>query len=222
MIRWISPMMLGFTLVTVAQAAPPESTSVGTDTSIARPDSALTNVFRSEMARIEIRKPAAWYFADLESMMEHRASVKLKDEDFQKALTTMASAPLVAAMKYEEPYESLNPSFQVLVRPAATLEGKSGVEILSMIQGGLANAFENFKVVQPVSEIKVGGRLGGRLVATYTVATQDGLEFPTRSTLVLIPRGKVIYQIGFSGPPEGPDKLTGEIDEILASVKWLE
>jgi hypothetical protein len=31
-----------------------------------------------------------------------------------------------------------------------------------------------------------------------------------------------VYQFGFSSPLEGPDKLTGEIAEILASVKWLD
>ena len=193
-----------------------------TDSTVIPDSLATTSVFRSEMAGIEIQKPKDWHFADLQTVMENRASVKLKDEEFQELVQKMASAPLVAAMKHEEPYDALNPSFQVLVRPAATLEGKSGVDIMQIITPALSNAFANFKMVKPAHEIKVGGRSAGRMVISYTVEAPDGRAFASMATLVMVPRGKVIYQIGFSGPPEGPDKLTKEIDEILASVKWLE
>jgi hypothetical protein len=208
----IGLVMLGTSSLAAAQ----------TDSTVVPDSLATTSVFRSEMAGIEIQKPKAWHFADLQTVMENRASVKLKDAEFQELVQKMASAPLVVAMKHQEPYDALNPSFQVLVRPAAGLEGKSGVEVMQLVTPALAKAFTDFKVVKPAHAIDVGGRPAGRLVISYSVATQDGREFSSLATLVMIPKGKVLYQIGFSGPPDGPDKLTKEIDEILASVKWLD
>jgi hypothetical protein len=216
--KLILPALL-LVLVLAPVAAPQDSPR---DSVALPPDSAQVNVFRSEMAGIEIAKPASWHFANLQSVMENRASVKMKDEDFQKQLAQLATAPLVAATKYEEPYEALNPSFQIIVRPAATLEGKSGLEIMHLVEPGLRNNFSDFKVIEAARECVVSGRPAGRLSASYTVASQDGRTFPTRTTLVMIPRGKVLYQIGFSGPAEGPDMLTKEIEEILGSIKWLD
>lgn len=61
-----------------------------------------------------------------------------------------------------------------------------------------------------------------RLTVRYTLKTRDGREFPTKATIVMIPRGKVLYQFGFSGPPEGPDAITTEVDAVLTSVRFVE
>ena len=197
--------------------------SVVVPDSVAVPDSlANTSVFHSEMARIEIQKPAPWHFADVQSVMKNRALAKLDDAAFLEAVTAMAKRPLVAATKHEESYAGLNPSFQLIVRPAANLEGKSGVELLQLYIPRLSQAFTGFKVVSEPHAITVAGRPAGRLDVSYTITTQDGQKLPSTSTLVLVPNGKVVYQVGFSYPPEGPDKLTKEIDEVLASVKWLD
>jgi len=200
-----------------------QESNVASPDSVTVPDSlANTSVFRSEMARIEVQKPATWHFADLQSVVTARRSAKLDDEVFLEAVKRMAKKPLVAATKHEASYAGLNPSFQLIVRPALNMEGKSGAEILQLYIPRLKQAFTEFKVVREPYAITVAGRPGGRMVVSYTITTQDGQKLPSTSTVVMIPNGNVVYQVGFSYPPACPDKLQKEMPELLGSVKWLE
>lgn len=180
------------------------------------------DAFRSDAARIELRKPAGWHFQTLESAFANRAAVKMNDEEFQKAVAQMASAPLVVATRHVEPYDSLNPSFQVIVRPLGTLEGRSGVEILRVVEPALRANFADFATVDSIRATSVAGQPAARMTIRYTLRTQDDREYPTRATLVMVPRGKVLYQLGFSGPPTGPDAIASEVDSVLASVRFLD
>ena len=180
------------------------------------------DAFRSDAARLELRKPSGWHFQSIETALANRATVKMNDKEFQKAIEQMASAPIVIASKHAEPYDKLNPSFQVIVRPAGPLEGKTGSEILGMIEPTLKAQFADLTSVGAIRETSVGGKRAARLTIRYTLRTQDGREYPTQATLVTIPRGKVLYQFGFSGPPDGPDAITTEVDTVLASVRFVE
>jgi len=180
------------------------------------------NVFRSEMARVEIQKPADWHFAKADSSLTNLPSVRLGDEEFLEVVKRMNKRPLMAATKHEDSYSGLNPSLQLIVRPAANMEGKSGLELLQLYIPRLKQAFTGFKVVKEPYAITVAGRSGGRLDVAYTITSKDEKTMPGASTLILVPNGKVVYQVGFSYPPEGPDKLTKEIDQVLGSVKWLD
>ena len=181
-----------------------------------------SDLFRSDAARIEMKKPKGWRFSTVETALANRAKVKLKDEEFQKALEANGATPIMVVMKHEEPYEKLNPAIQMIVRAAGTLEGKTGVEILTVVEPVLKTQFENCTTVDTVRATTVGGQTGARMTLRYTLKTPDGREYPTQSTIVMIPRGKVLYQIGFSGPPEGDDAVAAVIDPTLASVKFLE
>lgn len=179
------------------------------------------DVFRSEIAGIELAKPDGWDFQNLEVIARHRASVKAKDPEFQEAIERLATAPLVVATKHPEPYESLNPSLQVLVRPLGQLQGSTGMELLQLVLPTLASNFEEFKLVEEISETEVGGILGARLTAEYVVKTSDGTVFPSRATIVLVPRESFLFQFSFSGPPSGPDALSDEVEAVLSSVTFL-
>lgn len=178
--------------------------------------------FRSDVARIALHKPAGWHFQTLETAYASRAAVKLNDAEFQEAVARLASAPLLVATRHAEPYDSLNPSLQVLVRPLGTLEGRSGAEILRLIEPALRANFAEFTTVDSIRAVAVSGLPAARLTMRYLLRTQDEREYPTQATIVVVPRGKVLYQFGFSGPPTGPDAITTEVDSVLASVRFLE
>lgn len=180
------------------------------------------NVFRSDIAKFELKKPDGWRFTSVQSALENRADVKMKDEEFQKAVQQMASAPLVVVAKHEESFDDLNPTIQVLVRPLGQMEGRSGVEILGVVIPALESQFEGFELIEKAAETQVGGQAAGRATVRYTLVTQDDREFSTQATIVMVPRGKVLYQIGFSGPAGGPDAFTTEIDDVLGTVTFLD
>lgn len=180
------------------------------------------DAFRSVAARLEVHKPSGWHFQSLESVYANRAMVKMNDEEFQEAIEQMASAPLLIATKHEEPYDNLNPTFQVIVRPAGPVEGKTGVEILQLVEPTFKAQFADFTFVDKIRETSVSEQQAARMTVRYTLKTHDGREFPTQATIVMVPRGKVLYQFGFSGPPDGPDAITTEMDSVLTSVKFVE
>ena len=180
------------------------------------------DLFRSEIARLEMRKPHGWHFQTLETVLTNRANVKLKDGEFERLVRERAATPLVVATKHEEPYDSLNATLQVLVRPAGPFEGLPAEEILGSVLPVLQTQFTNYSELSPVRSTKVGGQPAARVTIAYTLKTQDEREFPTRATLVMIPRGKVLYQLGISGPSTGPDVPGAEVDSVLASVRFLE
>ena len=180
------------------------------------------DLFRSEIAKIEIRKPEGWHFQSLETAIENRAAVKMNDEEFQKMVQQLATTPLLVVSRHEEPYDKLNPTIQLLLRPAGPLEGKTGTEILQLVVPTLQAQFADFETVEGIHQIEVSGQPGARLTIRYTLVTQEGLEYPTEATLVMIPQQTVLYQLGFSGPPEGLDAFAGEIDRVLESVRFIE
>lgn len=180
------------------------------------------NLFRSEIAGIELEKPAGWHYQNLEAVAKYRSRARLKDKEYEAYVHNLASAPLVVATKHSEPYDSLNPSFQVLVRPLGQLKGLSGKEILEMVVPVMRNGFAEFELINPVTEIQVDGHRGAELNAEYIVGGPDGRAWPTRATIIAIPQGSYLYQISFSSAQEGQDSLATEVKDTLKTVKFLD
>ncbi|WP_028865082.1 hypothetical protein [Psychromonas aquimarina] len=181
------------------------------------------NFFKSNMARIELEIPEGWHFMNNEVVAERRATAKLKDKQMQDAIQNLASAPLVAATMYPEPYESLNPSIQVLVRPLGKVKGATASQILGIIKPFLEKLFEEFELLEPITDFELDGINAARFSARYTVQNQEGTIFHTRSIMMVVPRGNYMYQFSFSSPPEGKNLLSKEIvNRFINSVHFIE
>ena len=184
-------------------------------------DEANVDVFRSAAAQIELHKPTGWHFQGMERALANRAEVELSDEEFQKAMHRNAALPLVVATKHAEPYDSLNPSVQVIARPAGPLKGASPTEILGQVEPAFKRQFADYTSLDGIRETSIGGERAARMTFRYTARTGDGGEFPTRVTMVMVLRGSLVYQFGFSAPPTGSDALADEVEAVLRSVKFL-
>ena len=150
------------------------------------PDSSLqAGVFHSEAARIEIQKPAAWHFAKLDSSLNNLGSVRLTDEAFLETVKRMNKRPIMAATKHEESYAGLNPSVQLIVRPAANLEGQSGVELLQLYVPRLSQAFTGFKVLKEPYAVTVAGR-PGKVTHTSVYDTRISQAAPPTVSLLRV------------------------------------
>lgn len=116
-----------------------------------------TNRFHSPTAGFTIIKPDAWQFASMEQVAAHRAVARLKDKELEEQIRRRANAPLVVILRHPEPYDALNPSLQVMVRPLGQLEGKSALELLRLVIPTLQRAMADFAFAEPIREMKVGG-----------------------------------------------------------------
>lgn len=177
------------------------------------------NTFKSVTVGFEVTKPDTWHFVTARQNRENLERIQLSDEEFRKLMLKYARTPLVAMTKYREPYDDLNPTFKVNVRPYGRLEGADPKQILTLVSSQLGHLFKGFKIVQQPTDDVVSGITSGYMRATYSLQTPDGRTFPTTSEMWIVPRGDYFFMIG-SGTRQ--DEKTGSRDEvrkILESVK---
>jgi len=177
-----------------------------------------TNTFTSSTAGFSITKPPAWFFGTMEQVTASRASIRLKDEELGQQVRE-ANSPLVVILKHKEPYEGLNPSVQVLLRPLGQLEGEPAVEVMNIIIPTVKRAMPDFTIVEPIKETTVNGRKAAYMKSKYTVKNAEGGEFPVLSRLWVIPRGNLVFMVSMLSPQEGPDVSETEFAEVLRSIR---
>lgn len=177
------------------------------------------DVFNNPTAGFQLTKPTEWSYVTAAQNMENIKAMKLTDEEFHAAMQKYATAPLVAMTKYPEPYDDVNPSFKVNLKPYGGLKGKSPEEIISMVVLQFQKVFKDFALVQPPTAALVSGIKSGYVRMNYTMEIPDGRSFPTTSELWIVPWGEYFFMIG-AGTRQ--DEKTGgreEIQSILKSVK---
>ena len=150
--------------------------------------------------------------------LENIKAVKLPDAEFHAAMQKYATAPLVAMMKYPEPYDDVNPSFKVIIKPLGDLKGKSPEELISLSIPQFQRMFKDFVLVQAPTEGAVSGMKSAYARINYTMEIPDGRTFPTTSELWIVPRGDYFFMIG-AGTRQ--DEKTGTRDEIRAILETV-
>jgi hypothetical protein len=177
------------------------------------------NTFRSVSVGFEITKPESWQFLTAEQNLENLKRTKLNDEEFHQLMLKYATAPLVAMMKYPEPFDDLNPSLKVNVKPFGQLKGIDPKQLLSLVSGQFASIFKDYKLVEGPIDAEVSGIKSGYLRFNYSLQIPDGRTFPTTSELWIVPRGDYFFMIGAGTRQDEKTGSRKEIQEILKTVK---
>jgi hypothetical protein len=133
--------------------------------------------------------------------VNYRKRFRSWHRELQEAIQKLARAPLFVFTKYPEPYPTLNPSIQLVVRPLGRLAGSASVSLLNMAVGPMQKAFQDFAFVQPPQEVQVSGFPAAHMRARYTMKNADGEEFNVLSRMWIV----------MSGPQEGPDVSEREL-----------
>lgn len=178
------------------------------------------DTFTNPTVGFAVTKPTAWQFVTAEQHMENLSRTHLDDKEMQEAIQKYATAPLVVMMKYPEPYDDLNPSFKVNIKPLGGLSADDPKAILSLVTSQMPKMFKDFTIVTPVTDTTVGGLKAAYVKIHYSLQIPDGRQFPTCSELWIVPRGHFFFMLG-SGTRQ--DEKTGkreEIQTILSSVKF--
>jgi hypothetical protein len=177
------------------------------------------DVFNNPTAGFQVTKPAAWHYLTAAENLENIKDLKLKDEDFQTLMAKYATAPLVAMAKFPEPYDDLNPSFKVNIKPFGQLKGMKPVELIGLIASQLEPVFADFELVQPPLEVVVSDIKSGYVRINYTVEAPDGTSYPTTSELWIVPRGDYFFMLGVGTRQDEKSGSRKEIEAIIKSVK---
>lgn len=177
------------------------------------------DVFRNPTAGLQVTKPAAWHYVTAAQNLENIKAVKLKDEEFHAAMQKYAAAPLVAMTRFPEPYEDVNPSFKVNIRPLGPLKGKDPKDLIGLFLPQLEKSFRDFELVQPATSVEVSGIKAAYARINYTMEIPDGRTFPTTSELWIVPRGDYFFMIGAGTRQDERNGTRKEIQGILKTLR---
>ena len=177
------------------------------------------DVFTNQAAGVQLVKPAEWIYVTAEQNIENVKAVKLSDAELHAAIQRYATVPLVVLMKYPEPFDDVNPSFKVNIKPYGGLKGKSPQEVLGLIVPQIQRAFRDFVVIQPPIEVVVSGIKSAYARMNYTMEIPGGRTFPTTSELWIVPRVDYFFMIGAGTRQDEKTGSREEIQKILDTVK---
>ena len=174
-------------------------------------------VFHHAGAGFSITKPSDWKYMSLEMLEAANKSIKMDDKDLEKMIRENPNSPLVVITRYQEPYPTLNPSVAVTM-VQLPIEGMPPKDILNMSTEVLKRAYPDLTYIDEVQDANIDGISSAYTKIKYTVAAGD-MTFPTITRMWLVPRGKVMFTVGMSGPQEGPDVSEDSFKEILKTIK---
>jgi hypothetical protein len=177
------------------------------------------SVFKSVTAGFEVAKPNEWQFVTADQNLENLKRTELNDKEFQAAMVKYATAPLVAMMKYPEPFDDLNPSFKVNIKPLGQLKGIAPTKILGMFVPQFEKVFQDFKLVEPPVLVTISGIESGYMRMNYSIKVPDGRTFPTTSEMWIVPRGDFFFMIGAGTRQDEKTGARKEIQAILDTVR---
>jgi hypothetical protein len=179
-------------------------------------------VFKSLTAGFEVTKPADWQFATAEQNLENLKRTEFNDKEFHAAMVKYATAPLVAMMKYPEPFDDLNPTLKVNIKPFGQLKGTSPTKIMTLLLPQFEKAFKDFALVEPPTRVTVSGIESGYMRMNYSLQVPDGRTFPTTSELWIVPRGDYFFMIGAGTRQDEKTGSRKELQAILDTVRISE
>lgn len=129
-----------------------------------------------------------------------------------------STAPLVVMMKYPEPYDDLNPSFKINIKPLGQLKGVDPKQILHLILPQFKKIFQDFALAQEPMDTIVAGLNASYMRINYSLSIPDGRKFPTASEIWVVPRGNFFFMLGAGTRQDEKTGSRNEITKILNSV----
>jgi len=177
------------------------------------------NIFQSPKVGFSITKPSDWQYLTAEQNLNNLKSIKLNDKEFQAAMAQYATTPLVVMAKFKEPYDDLNPSVKVNIKPLDQLKGTDSKQILSLILPQFEKSFKDFKLMQAPQDVQVGDLKAAYVRINYSLQIPDGRIFPTTSEVWIVPRGDYFFMIGAGTRQDEKNASRKEIDQIIKTIK---
>ena len=177
------------------------------------------NMFRSVTVGFEVTKPASWQFATAQQNLENLKNTKLNDEEFHQMMLKYSTAPLVVMTKYQEPFDDVNPSFKVQVKPFGQLKGSDPKQVLTMVSGQMKNVFKDFAITQAPTDVIVAGIKSAYMRINYSLQVPGGGTFPTTSEMWIVPKGDYFFMMGAGTRQDEKTGSRKEIQSVVDSVK---
>lgn len=129
-----------------------------------------------------------------------------------------ATTPMVAMTKHKEPYDDVNPSFKVNIKPLGQLKGKDPKDIIGVMLPQFEKLFKDFKLAQSPVNVPVAGISSAYARINYTMEVAGIGALPITSELWIVPRGDYFF---FVGAGTRQDEKTGSRKEIESIINTI-
>jgi hypothetical protein len=156
------------------------------------------NTFASSAAGVSMSKPLGWHFT---------------------AQQNAATAPLVVITRHEEPFDGLNPTVKINIRPLGEWNGSNPVEIVETLTAPLQQAFKDAATVDGPRETELSGLKAGYVRVNFTLQSAAGRAFRTSSELWVVPRGSDYFLIEIGRSQTAGEAEKRELRSIVNSIK---
>jgi hypothetical protein len=174
--------------------------------------------FVSPSHGLEFYKPLNWHWLSAEENKKNLDSAKFGDKNVDSLIKKNSSAPLVAITKYKEPYDDLNPSIKIDVKPLGPFQGKNPSEIIKVFLPFLKKAFPDMiNEVGPI-DTSFNGIKAGYFKGLYTFNVPNMGNLQANTEMWVVPKGSYFFLIG-SGTRK--DEKSGTRNEIQAILKRM-
>ena len=176
------------------------------------------SVFSNPTLGFSVTKPIGWHYVTAEQNLNNLKATQLSDKEFQAAMVKYATTPMIAMTKYSEPYDDVNPSFKVNIKPLGQFKGQDSKEIINVILPQFQKLFKDFVLVQPPTNVTVGGISSAYTRINYTMYAEGIGTLPITSELWIIPRGDFFFLVG-AGTRQ--DEKTGSRKEVESIINTI-
>jgi hypothetical protein len=174
--------------------------------------------YEDPIAGISVTKPPHWVYVSAALRREYLERVDLGDAEFEQIMRQRSTAPLVSMARHAEPFDDLNPTFQITERPAENPGKLTTLELMRIMLERMAATFRHAVVEEAPREEFLCGLPAAYARLDYTVRANDE-EFPTASQMWLVSRGESLIIIGASTRQDERTGKRDEIEAIFRSVK---
>jgi hypothetical protein len=176
------------------------------------------SVFNNPTAGFSVTKPNGWHYVTAEQNLNNLKATQLGDKEFQTAMVKYATTPMVAMTKHEEPYDDVNPSFKVNIKPLGQFKGKDPKDIIGVMLPQFQKLFKDFKLVQPPTNVPVAGISSAYARINYTMEVAGIGVLPITSELWIVPRGDYFFLVGAGTRQDEKTGSRKEIESIISTI----
>jgi hypothetical protein len=167
---------------------------------------------------LSVVRPAGWSTVTAEQNSRNLRSVQMDDRKLQELAARYATVPVVALAKYPEPYDDLNPSFKINVRPIGGFAGHAPEDILLAATPTLQRMFGEVRFEEAPRRTTIDGRSAAYARLSYTLRA-GGKAFPTISEIWVVPSGPVFFMIGTGTRADERNGTRAEARAIVDSIR---
>jgi len=176
-------------------------------------------LYENKTLGLSVQKPAKWFFLTDKQNRSNIARTKMSDAEFQSFVRKNSSAPIFMITKYRMPYDDLNPSVKITARPAGRVNARNLLAVAKNTAGAIANRVGKVDAIEGPKSLQISGFPAAYVAIDYTLGTQEGGQFPTKSQMWFVLKGDVLFIVGAGTRQDEKTGSRKEVQQVIDSIR---